>query len=621
MTAKDGSQVKKMAVPIPDGDSIRSAAFHADFKFLLVVTTTLNMAWTLPTTFDGEFALHVLLYAPYILDWMICHHGFMRYRHDEDVQEFQLAGYITHPISDRGPSEAFIVGVGPILGFYELANSRLRQDIVRLYASQINCSFGESQFNIIEILSACWRPEYHHVFCDFLKSLLAVPGTRWVPPPDMSVALNPLAKLLDAAATQPLANAAAQIVIDYCLRQAKKEQDPQFLVPIRQCLHLLVDPKQQYSEMALNIYREMAYLPSQSRDFIIGHHSLANPLEPRWAFWRHYPWGLHQYKDQVMQLETVKIPNPPKGNFTREIFQASFDMLWTKPEAEEEESQDDTEESKKNDHVRKLYSWPRTIWTMVLRKCRLKYNTTIECYPFELEALDNPALMALVEYKWNTIGFSYWLVRFLGQLCYYTLVLTAVFLQIYGENRVTDEGVLISDPGPEGLYIAIIVIAFTFLWLELGQFVKQKRDYIRSVYNLVDFGVFLLPLIGAINQILIIHGAISVGTNPAVLSFSVLLVFLHFLFELRVFQAVCHFVSIIIRAIYSIRVFIFVFSGGLLAFAIAILHLMHTCVSAEECVYFTEGFSNNLFRALSVTYFMMVIFAKDNSMKKAGILG
>ncbi|KAK3848234.1 MAG: hypothetical protein J3R72DRAFT_430168 [Linnemannia gamsii] len=612
MTAKDGSQVKKMAVPLPDGNSIRNAAFHADLKYLLVVTDK---------TFDGEFRLHILLYAPYIQDWMICHHGFIRCRYDlydEDVQEFELVGHITHPIPDRGPSEAFVDGVGPILRVYELADPKMRQDIVRLYASQINrifFDFDEKQFPILEYFPVYWNPENHHIYCDFLKNLLAVPSTRWVPPQDMSVAVNPLAKFLDIAATQPLANAVAQIFIDYCLRQAKKEQDPQFLVPIRQCLHLLVDPKQQYSEVALNIYREMAYLPSQSRDFIIGHHSLANPLEPRWAFWRHYPWGLHQYKDQVMQLETVKIPNPPKGNFTREIFQASFDMLWTKPEAEEEESQDDTEESKKNDHVRKLYSWPRTIWTMVLRKCRLKYNTTIECYPFELEALDNPALMALVEYKWNTIGFSYWLVRFLGQLCYYVLVLTAVFLQIYGENRVTDEGVLISDPSPEGLYIAIIVIAFTFLWLELGQFVKQKRDYIRSVYNLVDFGVFLLPLIGAINQILIIHGAISVGKNPAVLSFSVLLVFLHFLFELRVFQVVCHFVSIIIRAIYSIRVFIFVFSGGLLAFAIAILHLMHTCVSAENCDYYTDGFSNNLLRALSVTYFMMVIFVEDSDMR------
>jgi hypothetical protein len=67
-----------------------------------------------------------------------------------------------------------------------------------------------------------------------------------------------------------------------------------------------------------------------------------------------------------------------------------------------------------------------------------------------------------------------------------------------------------------------------------------------------------------------------------------------------------HFVSIIIRAMHSIRIFFFVFSGGLLAFATAILHIFHVCLDAEHCSYYTKEFSHNLFRALSVTYFMMV---------------
>jgi hypothetical protein len=67
-----------------------------------------------------------------------------------------------------------------------------------------------------------------------------------------------------------------------------------------------------------------------------------------------------------------------------------------------------------------------------------------------------------------------------------------------------------------------------------------------------------------------------------------------------------HFVSIIIRAMHSIRIFFFVFTGGLLAFATAILHIFHTCVDAEHCSYYTDGFSPNLFRALSMTYFMVV---------------
>ncbi|KAK3848239.1 MAG: hypothetical protein J3R72DRAFT_93621 [Linnemannia gamsii] len=105
---------------------------------------------------------------------------------------------------------------------------------------------------------------------------------------------------------------------------------------------------------------------------------------------------------------------------------------------------------------------------------------------------------------------------------------------------------------------------------------------------------------------MIMHNVVEQGLNPGLLSFSVLFVSLHFLFELRAFQVVCQLVSIIIRAIYSIRVFFFVFAGGLLAFAVAILHIFHACVDAEHCSYFTDGFAPNLLRSLSVTYFMMI---------------
>lgn len=142
----------------------------------------------------------------------------------------------------------------------------------------------------------------------------------------------------------------------------------------------------------------MAFLPAQAPEFVIGHHALANPVHFRWAFWKPSLWGLHQYRDQVMQLNLVGTPNPSKGAFTRDIYQASFDMLWRKTEAEE--SQADTSQQKETTPVQTLFSWHHAIWTMVMRKCRLRTKATVECYPFELKVLDNPALKALVEYKW-----------------------------------------------------------------------------------------------------------------------------------------------------------------------------------------------------------------------------
>ncbi|KAG9071773.1 hypothetical protein KI688_005989 [Linnemannia hyalina] len=552
MTDTTGTQIKKMVVPLPRGSTLEQAAFFADCRYLLVVAKGTFMAWSVPATAEGEFRLQMILQGEDDKEWTICTHGIVGRSSDEGEEGRHHVGHVRQPFTEPLAAE-FLVGLGNMVAFYELADVGLRQDILRYYGRHIN-SYPDKAKEYWNVLGTCafmWSPDNHHTMSRFIKDLLSFPGVRWVPHYSMSIELNPLAALLDKAKTEPFANAGVQIIVDYCLRQAKAAQDPHFLSPILQCLPSIVDSKQLYSAMARTIYREVAFFPAQGRDFIIDNHILINSSTFRWKFWQSYPWGLHQYKDQVLQFNTHKIPNPPKGNFTRDIFQASFDLLWHK--SEDAGSQDSSAGSQGATIAKALFSWPHAIWTMVLRKCTLRYNTTIECYPFELEALDNPALMALVEYKWIDLGL-------------------------------------------ESLFVAIIVVAFIFLWLELVQLLRDKRDYIRSVYNWVDLLVFLLPLAGAINQILIIQGVIELGLNPGLLSFS--------LFELRVFKAVCHFVSIIIRAIHAIRVFFFVFAGGLLAFSIAIVHLYHVCTS-DECSYLTDGFSSNLLRAFSMTYFMM----------------
>ncbi|KAF8939885.1 hypothetical protein BGZ47_008018 [Haplosporangium gracile] len=602
MTNTTGAQAK-MVVPLPDGVSIRSINFFAAYQYLLVRTSDALMAWSVPKSFEGDFRLQMVLCAPDFCEWKICPHGYVRCEYYE-VDAFNFLNHITHPISEI-VTISFLSGLESALKIYELAELGVKQDILRYYAGHLNYYPLQEDLASTLLVKAVnlWSASDHYLLCDFLKSLLSSSTARWVPLQDMPISINPVDILLNFASKNSLAIGLLEIIIDYCLSKAKVEQDPHFLLPIRQCIVRIVDPKQQYSELALKIYREVAFFPAQGPEFVIGHHALANPANFRWAFWRPPPWGLYQYKDQVLQLDLHGAPNPPKGNFTRDIYQASFDLLWRKTEVKK--SQQDSSQRAKDDLVHALFSWPQAIWTMILRKCRLKTNATVKCYPFELKALDNPALKALVEYKWNTIGFDYWLVRFLGQVVYYVMVLTAIFLQIYGNQDGLEAKNGRIDHGLEGLFVAIIVVSFIFLWLEFVQLLKDKRSYFRTIYNWVDLIVFLLPLAGAINQILIIQGVIISGLNPGLLSFSVLFIFLHLLFELRVFEVVCHFVSIIIRAIHSIRVFIFVFAGGLLAFSIAIVHLLFTCVDIDHCKYFTEGFSRNLLRALSVTYFMM----------------
>ncbi|KAG0271838.1 hypothetical protein BGZ95_000286 [Linnemannia exigua] len=174
-----------------------------------------------------------------------------------------------------------------------------------------------------------------------------------------------------------------------------------------------------------------------------------------------------------------------------------------------------------------------------------------------------------------------------------------------------------SHPVLTPVYITIISVASIFLWLELLQLINEKKKYVSSVYNVVDIATFGLPLAGSVNQLLIIWGKSNAGGNPGLISFSVLFIFLHFLFELRVIKSVCHFVTIIIRVVSEIRVFFFIFAGGILGFTIAILHLLRACIY-ESCPSDDDPsfiaslpeekrvvFPRNFYSAISSTYFFM----------------
>ncbi|KAF9079777.1 hypothetical protein BGX23_003252, partial [Mortierella sp. AD031] len=167
-------------------------------------------------------------------------------------------------------------------------------------------------------------------------------------------------------------------------------------------------------------------------------------------------------------------------------------------------------------------------------KCGIRSKVKVERHAFNLEILDNPAIKALLEYKWNTIGHAYWLVRFYFECLFYMLVLGATITQVYGRiPRVS----LFS------VYIAIIVMASVFLVFKFSQLRRNPRC---SPYDIIDVAVFALPLVGSVIQILNIVNMNEKG-NISVLSFSVLVIFLHCLFELRVKKDICYFVTVILE--------------------------------------------------------------------------
>ncbi|KAF9949936.1 hypothetical protein BGZ72_008322 [Mortierella alpina] len=77
------------------------------------------------------------------------------------------------------------------------------------------------------------------------------------------------------------------------------------------------------------------------------------------------------------------------------------------------------------------------------------------------------------------------------------------------------------------------------------------------------------------------------------------------LFELRINRSVCHYVTIIIRIFSEIRVFFLIFAGGILAFTIAIMHLLYACLGDKCPEPIDGGFPLHFYQAVSSTYFFM----------------
>ncbi|KAG0057135.1 hypothetical protein BGZ89_001931 [Linnemannia elongata] len=139
-----------------------------------------------------------------------------------------------------------------------------------------------------------------------------------------------------------------------------------------------------------------------------------------------------------------------------------------------------------------------------------------------------------------------------------------------------------------GVFFAIIVLAVIFLWLEIRQALVGW-----SSYN--------------IDQLIVIYKNDTSG-HARLLSFSLLIVFLHALFELRVNKAVCKYVTTIQMAVFKMRVFFFIFAAGMVVFTMALIHLVHACPVVEcksDPSPDKNEFPRNFFKALSSIYFFM----------------
>ncbi|KAF9904362.1 hypothetical protein EC991_002814 [Linnemannia zychae] len=580
----------------------KTAVFFEDRGQLVVEGQGVVLIWRLPTSYEDDFSL---IYSSLVrlksADWATCPHHQLYYRQGTTLEDLfnihsQLAwtpiktevGKMTHPKPDEMTSQEkedfsyFVVGMIVVIYTSLQASDEFKRAVFQYVDRYMSVRVAGQ--NVLALVVGNWSPENYDSLEQFMEAFMASPFGVMHPTVE---SVSYVRLVLVAGRKEPRSIGIARVLIDMCIKQARTVMDLKYLVQIMRSLPELLDPKQPHSVLALHTLRRLAYFPASSRKFTINHHTIAYPPTFQLWPWRRHKRPLYLCQDPILQMSGKRTYDPQNDNFTRQLFVAQFDMLW---DIRREGHSDGAGSN----------NWARQLLHAVLFKLTPKRNVRVKCYAFTLEMLDNPALAALVEYKWNTIGFKYWLVRFFCQCCFYLLVLVTVLMQAYDSKLQSSKA----------MYIAITSGSAIFLYLELIQCFKGWAYYFNSMYNVVDLLAFGFPLAAAVNQLLVLCGVtlsnnVTIQLNAVFFGFSVPLVALHFMFELRVLKTVSQFVVIITRIISRIRVFFIIFFAGLIAFTVAILHVVRPCLNSEENCDNPTKFPHHFFKAFTATYFLM----------------
>lgn len=409
ITSLDGLSSKTFTIPpacdYEDWWLYETAVFLEDRGQLVVEGQGVVLIWGLPTSFDGDFTLVLAwLIGPRNAEWATCSHCQIYYRrrrvltsrinkvNDDDDQLMWIP--VKPEEGGSTPQEPakvmpFLMGIDIVIYMSLQASEAFKRAIFQYVG--LHMSMEVSGNNVLALVIENWTPENYDSLEQFMAAFLASPSGAMHPTIE---SVSYVRLVLLCGRKDPRSIGIARVLIDKCIRQARAAMDVEYLIQIMRGLPELLNPKHLHSVLALHTLRRLAYFPVSSRKFIINHHTIAHP--PTFRLW---PWGrhkrpLHLCKDPILQLSEKRIYDPQNDNYTRELFAAPFDMLW-------EVRRDGTV----SETVNKLTAtgplhWAQQFLRAVLYKLTPEHNTRVRCYDFTLEMLDNPALAALVEYKW-----------------------------------------------------------------------------------------------------------------------------------------------------------------------------------------------------------------------------
>ncbi|KAF9579672.1 hypothetical protein BGW38_003975, partial [Lunasporangiospora selenospora] len=560
-------------------------------------------------------------------------------------------------------ASAFLGAIDWLVAIYHEPTMAVERAILRYLQRHVNTHHytGGKSLSVVSAICDRWQ-YYQRNVRDLLKDLfytLPPKSQGWLPQLRYLDEPNPVGVMLGYARTKPNAIEIIQILIGYCIEWIKVEKDMSYLLYLCEHLDELVA---RFPDLALRTTRAFAYLEASNRAIVIQHHKIAHTPTLR-RFW--IPNHRKLYRCVAATTSAVgALTDPLNDNFTEDVFVTYFRLLWTfapYPRTKDAAHMNSTQQWRMRQQEeycllgpKPATDWLRAMYYLVLMHMNPVSHVYIRPRYYSLDILDNPAIEALIQYKWNTFAFAVWLTRFVTECFYYALILIAALLQVYYQEP---DSLL-------GVFVAIIALSCLFLWLEFLQWRdsryhmkneppsrigdesssssvdgqesdregsrggtrmlmidlmelliacfqwvarglwnmvrfrkakdsdmnevnalfglhRRRSPYFRSPYNMLDLAMYLLPLATSIHQIVNILNGKEDGVSWD-LSYCVVLVSLHMLAELRVHEAVCKYVTIVVQILSEIQVFFVVLAGGVLFFSIAIVHVLHGNANTME---------------------------------------
>ncbi|KAG0373931.1 hypothetical protein BGX24_011054, partial [Mortierella sp. AD032] len=346
-------------------------------------------------------------------EWRLCKHRQLHRR--DNASDISTRNLLDLHISNP---DAFLDGIVRLVEIFKDADEMTKCAIIRYTERHINqCLDPENDsVEILTHLCASWSAGFHEHLLAFIRALFGSPSFRWVPKPTMNQESNPILILIGRLKDNLYVLDIVEVMINYCIHLVKVDSDLHFLGPITQSLRIALEFQGVDSGVFARILRSFAYFPAREYNFAVDHHAVADP-----PFDSNKKKMLHECKDPVLELSAKPIVVQINKRLTPRLYVASLDMLWSYEEIP----------------ISKKKHWAFIQQALLFLTFTSKKRCV--CHPFELEDLDNPAIVALVRYKWMKIGFPFWLLHTLFHGYVVAFFIIWNFFDIYVSDPISWE--------------------------------------------------------------------------------------------------------------------------------------------------------------------------------------